>query len=69
MRVDPMKLSSAWLLLTIAGISACSIPFRESTVEAKVRCDRLAAQAIETTSLTEARDFANAAARCYEDAR
>lgn len=64
-----MKRSRAWVLVTLAGVSACSLPFSQSTVEAKVECDRLAAQAIETTSLDEARDLATAAARCYADAR
>ncbi len=64
-----MKHTGAWFLVLFACVSGCSLPFQQSTVEQKVACDRLAAQAIETTSLEEARDLANAAARCYSDAR
>lgn len=63
-----MKHIRAWFPIALAGVSACSLPFQQSTVEAKVECDRLSARAIETTSLEEARDLANAAARCYSDA-
>src|SRR5690606_18934440 len=64
----PMKHPCVWLLAVVPALSACSLPFQQSPVERKVECDRLAAQAIETTSLEDARDFANAAARCYSDA-
>lgn len=55
---------SACLLLC-----ACSVPFRTSTEEKKAVCDRIAARAIQTASLEEAKNLAAEAAECYARAQ
>ena len=51
------------------GLSACALPFRGSTEERKASCDRIAARAIETTSLRDAENLSRRAAECYARAR
>ena len=51
------------------GLAACALPFRGSNGERKSACDRIAAQAIQTTSLSEAENRARQAADCYGRAR
>jgi hypothetical protein len=53
------------VLLILATASACAVPFRQSTDEKKAECDRIAAQAIQTKSLSEAKTFAAEASACY----
>lgn len=57
-------LVGALLLLT-----ACSVPFRTSTEERKSACDRIAARAIQTSSLEEAKNLAAQASECYARAQ
>ena len=51
------------------GLSACAVPFRTSNDERKAGCDRIAAQAIQTTSLEEAETLSRQATECYARAR
>lgn len=51
------------------GLSACALPFQGSNHEQKSACDRIAAQAIQTASLSEAENRARQAADCYGRAR
>ncbi|MBW3629823.1 MAG: hypothetical protein KY464_11060 [Gemmatimonadetes bacterium] len=51
------------------GLSACALPFRSSNDERKAGCDRIAAQAIQTTSLEEAETLSRQATECYARAR
>lgn len=55
------------LLLVIAFASGCSsLPFGgRSTNERKAECDRVAAQAIQTESLEEAKMLSAQASSCY----
>jgi hypothetical protein len=64
-----MPLLRTGFAIGLIGFSACSVPFRTSSEERKVPCDRLAAQAIESTSLEEAEELATRAAECYASAR
>jgi hypothetical protein len=51
-------------------LSACAVPFSgPSRNERKAECDRLAARAIQTTSLQEAKDLAAQASECYATAQ
>ena len=50
-------------------LTACAVPFRSSTEERKANCDRIAARAIQTTSLEEAETFSRQASECYAQAR
>lgn len=53
------------LLACAAGLAACSLPFRQSKDERKAPCDRIAAQAIQTESISEAKTLSARAAECY----
>jgi hypothetical protein len=53
------------MLALLAGLGACAIPFTTSSEERKAPCDRLAAQAIQTTSLEDAKNLAAQASECY----
>lgn len=53
------------LMGIVAVVAGCSIPFRTNSAAAKSQCDRVAAQAIQTSSAAEARDFALQASECY----
>lgn len=60
---------TACVMTVLLGVSGCSIPFtRESAAERKAACDRLAARAIDTESLSEAQELATSAASCYAEA-
>lgn len=53
-----------WVVLPF--LTACSVPFSgPSTSERKSECDQIAARAIQTSSLAEARDLAARASECY----
>lgn len=54
-------------LLALALLSACSsLPFGgKSTDERKATCDRVAAQAIQTGSVEDAKNLAAQASECY----
>lgn len=47
------------------GLIGCSVPFTTSSEERKAPCDRLSAQAIQTSSLEEAKDLSAQASECY----
>ena len=49
--------------------TACAVPFRSSSDERKAVCDRIAAQAIQSTSLEEAENLSRQASDCYARAR
>ena len=53
----------------LALLSACSLPFTKSSDDRKAACDRIAAQAIQTTSLGDAKVFAAQASECYAKAQ
>lgn len=54
------------ILLTALLVAGCSVPFSgPSTNERKSECDQIAARAIQTSSLEEARDLAARASECY----
>lgn len=55
----------AAIVLATSQLAACSLPFTKSDDERKAPCDRLAAQAIQTNSLEEAKDLAAQASACY----
>lgn len=58
------------VLIAVLALSACSLPFRgPSDDERKARCDRMAAQAIQTSSLEEAKNLAAQASECYAQAQ
>lgn len=50
-------------------LSACSIPFTTSGDERKAPCDRIAAQAIQTSSLEDAKNLSARASECYARAQ
>lgn len=50
-------------------LGACSVPFTTSSDERKAACDRIAARAIQTSSLQQAKDLAAQAAECYARAQ
>lgn len=56
------------LPLVLAAIG-CSVPFTTSSEERKAPCDRLAAQAIQTGSLEEAKNLSAQASECYAQAQ
>lgn len=51
------------------GLGACSVPFTTSGEERKAPCDRLAAQAIQTSSLEQAKNLSARASECYARAQ
>lgn len=55
------------LVIAIASLaaSACSVPFRTSNDERKAQCDRIAAQAIQTSSVEQAKELSAQASACY----
>jgi starvation-inducible outer membrane lipoprotein len=55
------------VLLAFAFLSACSsLPFGgQSKDERKASCDRIAAQAIQTSSVEEAKNLSAQASECY----
>ena len=61
------NLRSVRAALTIAVLSglACSLPFSRSADDRKAECDRLAAAAIQTSSLEEAKNLTAQASGCY----
>lgn len=59
MRALPGLVSACCLL------SACSLPFTQSSNEKKAECDRIAAQAIQTKSLEDAKTLSARASACY----
>jgi hypothetical protein len=53
-----------WVVLPF--VAGCSVPFSgPSTSERKSECDQIAARAIQTSSLADARDLAARASECY----
>jgi hypothetical protein len=46
-------------------MSACSLPFTQSSNDKKAECDRISAQAIQTKSLEEAKTLSARASACY----
>lgn len=63
-RHRPALLACAALVL-----AACAVPFTTSNDERKAACDRIAARAIQTSSLQSAKDLAAQAAECYARAQ
>jgi hypothetical protein len=57
------RLFAIALLLGSAG--ACALPFSQSGNDKKAPCDRMAAQAIQTKSLEEAKTLSAQASACY----
>jgi hypothetical protein len=55
----------AMLVATGLAGMACSLPFTKSSDERKAECDRIAAQAIQTSSLEEAKNLSAQASACY----
>jgi hypothetical protein len=54
------------ILLVLATAGACSaLPFHQSSNEKKAECDRIAAEAIQTTSLEDAKTLSARASACY----
>ncbi len=53
-------------LIALVGM-ACSLPFTKSADERKAECDRIAAQAIQTSSLEEAKNLTARASACYAE--
>ncbi len=52
--------------LAVLFVSACSVPFIGSdTDEEKAECDRIAAQAIQTEDVEDAKNFSARASECY----
>jgi hypothetical protein len=51
------------------GMAACAVPFTTSGEERKAPCDRIAAQAIQTSSLEQAKNLAARASECYASAQ
>jgi outer membrane biogenesis lipoprotein LolB len=64
-----MNHRSVLLPCAVLLLTACSVPFRTSSDEKKAACDRIAARAIQTTSLQQAKDLAAQAAECYARAQ
>lgn len=56
---------SMFVLLVPIAAGACSVPFRTSNDERKAQCDRVAAQAIQTSSIEEAKNLSAQASACY----
>lgn len=59
----------AMLAAACLALGACSLPFTRSTEDRKAPCDRIAAQAIQTSSLEEAKNLAAQASECYARAQ
>lgn len=56
--------------LLLLAASACSVPFSGPTSEErKAPCDRIAARAIQSNSLEEAKNLAAQASECYAQAQ
>ena len=53
------------LVVACCFMSACSLPFTQSSNDKKAECDRVAAQAIQTKSLEEAKTLSARASACY----
>ena len=51
------------------ALTGCAIPFTTSSEERKAPCDRKAAQAIQTSSLEDAKNLAAQASECYASAQ
>jgi hypothetical protein len=64
-----MAIRTLVLCSSLCLTAACAVPFRSSNEERKAACDRIAAQAIQTTSLEEAQDLSRRAMECYAAAR
>lgn len=62
----PIRLAAPLLAVLLGG---CAIPFSTSGEERKAPCDRLAAQAIQTSSLENAKNLAAQASECYARAQ
>ena len=59
------QLSRALLGSAILVAAACSLPFTKSSDERKAECDKIAAAAIQTSSLEEAKNLSAQASSCY----
>lgn len=59
-----MASRSLTLLLSLLLVG-CSVPFVGGGGDEKSSCDQLAAQAIQTSSVSQARDLAAQATECY----
>jgi hypothetical protein len=58
--------ASLGILLIFAVAGGCSaLPFHQSGNEKKAECDRIAAEAIQTTSLEDAKTLSARASACY----
>ena len=57
------------LIVLGTGLAGCSIPFTTSKDERKAPCDSIAAQAIQTSSLADAKTLSAQAAECYARAQ
>lgn len=57
------------LVVLGTGLVGCALPFTTSKDERKAPCDRLAAQAIQTNSLADAKSLSAQAAECYAKAQ
>lgn len=57
------------LVVLGTGLVGCAVPFTTSKDERKAPCDRLAAQAIQTSSLGDAKSLSAQAAECYAAAQ
>jgi hypothetical protein len=53
------------LIVASCLLSACSLPFTQSSNDKKSECDRIAAQAIQTKSLEDAKTLSARASACY----
>jgi len=53
------------LVIACCFLGACSLPFTQSSNEKKAECDRIAAQAIQTKSLEDAKTLSAQASACY----
>jgi hypothetical protein len=59
-----MRLTLGFILI-LGSSAACSVPFHTSKDEKKAECDRIAAEAIQTTSLEDAKVLSARASSCY----
>lgn len=58
-----------FVVLMSLSLVGCTVPFTTSSSERKAPCDRLAAQAIQTASLEEAKNLSAQASECYAAAQ